>query len=259
MLTSSERTILDRTIRESYFRLKPNDAIMLYSDGIVYAGVGEGLAMGWQEDGILDYVSQTAPSLSADPTRIADSVAETALGFWHSRPGDDGTVLCARYRKAEHATVLTGPPMDRTLVGKMLRDFLASKGRRIVCGGTTSHLLADHLGREIEPDERYIDTDLPRSPGWMAPTWSRRAFSPSAARRSIYPGAARRAEPTPPPRCSTSSPQPTASLSWSAPPATPRIKIPACRTRSSFDVPWSRISPNTSKAWARKRNCITTS
>jgi len=160
-LASTERTILDRTIRESYFRLKPNDAIMLYSDGIVYAGVGEGLAMGWQEDGILDYVAQTAPGLSSDPTRIADSVAETALGFWHNRPGDDGTVLCARYRKAEHATVLTGPPGDRALVARMLRDFLAKKGRKVVCGGTTSHLLADHLGRELVPDERYIDTDLP--------------------------------------------------------------------------------------------------
>lgn len=160
-LASTERTILDKTIRESYFRLKPNEAIMLYTDGIVYAGVGEGLAMGWQEDGILEYLSQTAPGLVVDCTRIADSVAETALGFWHGRPGDDGTVLCARYRKARHATVLTGPPMDRGLIGRMLRDFMGRKGTKIACGGTTSRLLADHLGQELVPDDRYLDTDLP--------------------------------------------------------------------------------------------------
>lgn len=159
--TSAERTLMDKTIRESHFRLSPNDSIMIYSDGIVYAGVGEGLAMGWQEDGILDYLSQTAPGLDGDCKRIADAVADTALGFWHGRPGDDGTVLCAKYRKAQHATVLTGPPMDRALVPRMLRDFVGKKGRKIVCGGTTSHLMADHLGRELVPDERYLDTDLP--------------------------------------------------------------------------------------------------
>lgn len=160
-LVSTERTILDKSIRESYFRLNPNDAIMLYSDGIVYAGVGEGLAMGWQEDGILEYVAKTAPGLAGDTNKIADSVADTALGFWHGRPGDDGTVLCARYRKAQHATVITGPPMDRGIVPRMLREFLGKSGKKIVCGGTTSHIVADHLGQDLIPDERYIDTDLP--------------------------------------------------------------------------------------------------
>jgi len=158
---STERIILEKPIRESYFRLSPNDSIMLYSDGIVYAGVGEGLAMGWQEDGIVDYVSDVAPAFGGDSSKLADSVADTALGFWHQRPGDDGTVLCAKYRRAEHAAVITGPPMDRALVPKMIRDFLSSKGRKIACGGTTSHLLADHLNQELVPDERYIDTDLP--------------------------------------------------------------------------------------------------
>ena len=89
-LTSTERTIMDKPIRESYFRLRPNDSVMMYSDGIVYAGVGEGLPMGWQEDGILQFVTKTAPALAGDPRKFADSVADTALGFWHSHPGDDG-------------------------------------------------------------------------------------------------------------------------------------------------------------------------
>lgn len=160
-IVSTERIIMEKPIRESYFRLSPNDAIMLYSDGIVYAGVGEGLAMGWQEDGIIEYVSEVAPALGGDSEKIANSVADTAMGFWHDRPGDDGTVLCAKYRRAQHAAVMTGPPMDRALVPRMIRDFLASKGKKIACGGTTSHILADHLGQELVPDERYIDTDLP--------------------------------------------------------------------------------------------------
>jgi len=160
-VAGADRTILDRTIRESYFRLKPNDAVMIYTDGIVHAGVGEGLPMGWQEDGILEYVSQAAPNIAGDCTQVADSVVEQALRFWHDRPGDDGTVVCARYRKARHATVLTGPPADRALVNGVLKSFMARKGARIVCGGTTSHLLADMLGRQLIYDERFLDTDLP--------------------------------------------------------------------------------------------------
>ena len=159
-IKSAARIIMERSIHESHFRLSSNDAVVLYSDGIVYAGVGEGLPMGWQEDGILEYVTKTAPELE-DPTQIAGDVANTALGFWHNRPGDDGTVVCARYRKAVHATLLTGPPKNREHVDKMLRDFMAARGRKIVCGGTTSHLLADHLDAKLIPDERYIDTDLP--------------------------------------------------------------------------------------------------
>lgn len=161
LIAGTECVIVDKTIRESHFRLRPNDALMLYTDGIVYAGVGEGLAMGWQEEGILEHVSNVAARTGADFRTITDSVADTALGFWHNRPGDDGTVLCARYRKAQHATVLTGPPQDRQMVPKMLRDFLGKPGKKIVCGGTTSHIVADHLGSELIPDERYIDTDLP--------------------------------------------------------------------------------------------------
>jgi hypothetical protein len=157
----TEQTICGKTIRESYFRMKPGDALMLYTDGIVFAGVGEGLAMGWQEDGIRNHVAEKAPLMAGDSTSLASSVVEQALLHWAYRPGDDGTVTCARYRKAQLATVLTGPPGNRNDVPRMMRDFMASKGKRIVCGGTSSHLVADYLKQSLDMDERYLDSDLP--------------------------------------------------------------------------------------------------
>jgi hypothetical protein len=160
-VSGTECNILEKTIRESYFRMQPDDMLMLYTDGIVYAGVGEGLPMGWQEEGILEYVSEIAPAISGNVSKLANLVADRALAHWAERPGDDGTVLCAKYRRARLATVLTGPPMDRDLVPKMLKDFVGSKGVRIVCGGTTSHLVADYTNQELRMDERFLDTDLP--------------------------------------------------------------------------------------------------
>lgn len=156
-----ELDVCGKKIRESYFRLETGDSILVYSDGIVYAGVGTGLAMGWQEEGILEFVSSIAPSVHGDCLRIVDKISNQALDYWRSIPGDDGTVLCAKYRKARLATVLTGPPSDRSLVPKMLKDFFSHKTVKIICGGTTSHLAADYLKQDLIMDESYLDTDLP--------------------------------------------------------------------------------------------------
>ncbi len=159
----AELEVSGKLIQESHFRMQPDDILMLYTDGIVYAGVGGGLKMGWQEEGILDYVSAIAPSTDGDPRKLADAVADRALEYWSYKPGDDGTVLCARYRKARMMTVLTGPPADRALVPKMLRDFFGREGAKIVSGGTTSHLAADYLHEQLEMDDRFLDSDLPPS------------------------------------------------------------------------------------------------
>jgi hypothetical protein len=160
-VSGAERTILDKTIRESYFKLKPDDMLVMFTDGIVLAGVGEGLRLGWQEEGVLDYVSEIAPALSGEPSQLTDLVTDQALTYWAKRPGDDGTVIGVRYRKARLATVLTGPPADRSLDPKMLKEFMSSKGVKIICGGTTSHIVADHMQQELKMDERFLDSGLP--------------------------------------------------------------------------------------------------
>ena len=161
VISSTELEVCGKTIRESYFRMQTGDSLVMYSDGIVYAGVGAGLPMGWREEGILDFVSHIAPALNGDCPRLVDKIADQALDYWKHNPGDDGTVLCAKYRRARLATVMTGPPQDRSVVQKMIKDFIAHRTTRIICGGTTSHLVADYLKQELQMDESYLDTDLP--------------------------------------------------------------------------------------------------
>ncbi|MHB0998020.1 MAG: SpoIIE family protein phosphatase [Armatimonadota bacterium] len=160
-IPSVELEICDKTIRESFFRMQPGDSLVMYSDGIVYAGVGSGLPMGWQEEGILEYVTTIAPSVNGDCSLLVNKIADQAIKHWKDSPGDDGTVLCAKYRNARLATVLTGPPQERSMVHKMIREFLSHKGVKIVCGGTSSHLVAERLQQQLEMDERYLDSDLP--------------------------------------------------------------------------------------------------
>lgn len=161
LVRGTEQTICGKSIHESHFRMQPDDGIILFSDGIVYAGVGTGLPMGWQEEGVLDFVARVAPDLRGDCAKLADAIIDQALKYWAGNPGDDGTVVCARYRVARLANVITGPPADPSQVKRMIRDFLKRDGTKIVAGGTTSHLIADYLHATLEVDERFLDTDLP--------------------------------------------------------------------------------------------------
>ena len=160
-VVGNEQEILDKTIRESHFRMTPGDILLLFSDGIVYAGVGAGLPMGWQEEGILDFVTKVAPSVSGDCQKLTDMVIDQAMEYWAGKPGDDGTVLCAKYRRARMATVLTGPPAEPGIVPRMLKDFISREGIKVVSGGTTSHLVADHLRQTLELEESLLDSNLP--------------------------------------------------------------------------------------------------
>ncbi len=158
---TSERTVMDRRIRVAYFQMQPGDMLVQYTDGIVWAGVGQKLPLGWQEEGIFSFLSATAPCLGGDCQAQANRLAEQALEYWEGSPGDDGTVVCARYRKAKHAVLLTGPPASPDRLPAMLEDFLSREGARLVCGGTTAHLLARHLDVPLEVDDRFLDSDLP--------------------------------------------------------------------------------------------------
>ena len=160
-MTGSEVEILGKSIRESHFRMAPGDVFLQMSDGIIHAGVGTSLRMGWQEEGVQSYLSHVAPPAEGNPTKLADSVIKQAKELWMSEPGDDGTVIATKYRRARNATVITGPAGNKQDTPRMLTDFLANSGRKIVCGGTTSHLVAERLAANLDIDFRYLDSGLP--------------------------------------------------------------------------------------------------
>lgn len=59
------------------------------------------------------------------------------------------------------ATVLTGPPADKTADGMIVDDFIKSEGIKIVCGGTTAKIVARHLKLPLEVDLETITEDVP--------------------------------------------------------------------------------------------------
>ena len=76
-------------------------------------------------------------------------------------PGDDTTVAAIKIREKETVNIMIGPPVRMEDTKDYVRDFLKNEGKRIVCGGTTSKIVAEYLHTELRTDLNYIDSDIP--------------------------------------------------------------------------------------------------
>ena len=156
--TSTE--IDGKTIFKSKLDLEKNDVFVTMSDGAIYAGVGKTLNFGWQRDSIIDFlVGNYDNQMSAKI--ISQLLLEQCNNLYGNEPGDDTTVGSIRIRQRIPMNLMIGPPSNSDDLKKMFTLFFAKEGKHIVCGGTTSNLAADFLGKSIISCLDYIDEEIP--------------------------------------------------------------------------------------------------
>lgn len=150
----------DKLIYHSHIDLEENDLFIAMSDGVTHAGIGLDRKFGWEREDIIQYlVSIYDPDFSAKTW--ATILLEEVNNLYRFKPGDDTTVCAIRLRKREVLNVMFGPPAVHEETENMISQFLASEGKHVVCGGTTSSLVADYLGKELKPNLNYEDEDIP--------------------------------------------------------------------------------------------------
>ncbi|MGI6168929.1 MAG: SpoIIE family protein phosphatase [Christensenellales bacterium] len=149
-----------KRIKESRFQMQPEDMCVMFSDGAVHAGVGRMLNFGWQRDNIIEYITRsykrdiTARSMTKLLLSACDSL-------YMQKPGDDTTVMAAKVRVAVPATVMVGPPVDKSRDVEMVNRFISAPGKKIACGGTTSQIISKVTGRELSVKLDYVDPSIP--------------------------------------------------------------------------------------------------
>lgn len=159
--TREVRMIGKRKITESTFQVKKNDSLIMFSDGIIHAGIEQTLNFGWDhpqvQQFLLDY---TNPNDSAkEITRILLANVNDLYG---GRPGDDSTVACAKILEAKETRVMVGPPLDEQDDAKVVQRLLEATGKKICCGGTTSNIVSRITGNEIEMESLVsLVSDVP--------------------------------------------------------------------------------------------------
>ncbi len=150
----------DKTIYQSNIDLLPGDILVAMSDGAVYAGIGKNLNFGWTRQNIIEYLEAVYDS-SYSAKMISTLLLEQCVQLYGGKPGDDTTIAAIKIRNRVPVNLLIGPPSKPEDANKMMSLFFAKEGKHIVCGGTTSSIAANYLGKEIHTELNYIDPDIP--------------------------------------------------------------------------------------------------
>lgn len=156
----TEIEIEGKIILQSTIELKENDFLVFTSDGALFAGMGRTLNFGWQREEIVAFLEKMVqPSFTAD--MVSELLLDECNKLYGGKPGDDTTVCTVKIQKRKAVNVLFGPPSNPNAVPQMMEQFFNEEGKHIVCGGTTSSLAAEYLGRSVDIDLNYVEEDIP--------------------------------------------------------------------------------------------------
>jgi len=154
------KVISDKVIRETSFTLKEDEMLVVVSDGVTQAGLGGVLPLGLGVEGLISYLEKEIDT-DANSQEVANQIIELCEAFYLQEPGDDTTVATLRLRKSREAVVFTGPPKDNYQDPLVVQKFMQMGDVKIVCGGTTSKIVARELNKPLIVDFSYIDPDVP--------------------------------------------------------------------------------------------------
>ncbi len=146
---NSEKAI----ISEAECMLTENEGILLVSDGITQAGMGLGLNYGWEIEGVSSYLGRALKNSELSNSEITSMVLKRAKHHWKDSKGDDCSVVFARNRKGITLNILSGPPKDKTLDSEFVNKFMEREGIKIICGGTSSQVVARETNKRIEIED----------------------------------------------------------------------------------------------------------
>ena len=73
----------------------------------------------------------------------------------------DSTVMVARISPRQVVNMFAGPPKNKDDDPKMVRDFMTSSGKKLICGGSSANIVARVLNRSIETSLDYVDPLIP--------------------------------------------------------------------------------------------------
>ena len=153
-----------RTIYLSEIFTRPEDRLVLFSDGVTQAGMGSrSHPLGWRESGCARFVlAETARHPGISARRLSKAVVDASVAMeGNGRAGDDTTCAVMYFRTPRRLLLLTGPPFARERDGEYAHLIDAFEGRKVICGGTTANIVARELKRPVETDLRTARSDLP--------------------------------------------------------------------------------------------------
>ena len=142
----------DREVRECEADFRPGDRIILCSDGVTQAALGQrrDMKFGWRRSGVLEFARKR---IKADGEISAKDLSEAIVReALHLAPGgckDDISCVVVYLRHPRVMRVLTGPPFYREHDADYARKGLLGEDHVVVCGGTSANIIERELGAKV--------------------------------------------------------------------------------------------------------------
>lgn len=146
-----QRRVADKIVKEARFRVRAGDHLFLVSDGIIHAGIGGVLNLGWGWPSVADYIRRITQQ-EKRASVLAKWMINVCDQFYGGRPGDDATCVAITVREPRSVMAAVGPPRNPEDDSKMVATLMGSPGTRVVCGGTTGKIVARETGESLVVD-----------------------------------------------------------------------------------------------------------
>lgn len=156
----NERIIAGKMIHEAHFKVHPEDVLTLLSDGVVYAGIGELMNLGWGWENVSEFVAEKAMT-GVTAARITNMLSEECNQLYSNRPGDDTTIATVKIIPQRTVSLYSGPPMNPSNDERLVTDFMIPEGKKIVCGGSSANIVSRVLKEPLIPSLEYLDPEVP--------------------------------------------------------------------------------------------------
>ena len=161
-LAFSRMTVDDKTIESVSVQLQKGDVLLTFSDGAENAGVAPGMSyeFKWGRDEIVRHMEPLC--LGGYSAKTLNTILlDECFQRYEGMIGDDTTSLTVYMRTREQVNLIVGPPANLEDNHKMMSLFFAKSGKHIVCGGTTSRIASEYLGKPLVTSTEFSDDDIP--------------------------------------------------------------------------------------------------
>jgi len=141
-------------IGEFFGMLDEGDRILLMSDGVTQAGLGNGYNFGIESEGIAKYINSIIAN-TKDNISLERNICDLTREISGGRHVDDTSLAMLLSREANRLSIATGPPQSKSGDVEFVRSFLDSPGKHVICGSTTTDIISRVMEKEVE----YVNVD----------------------------------------------------------------------------------------------------
>ncbi|ABR30360.1 stage II sporulation protein [Thermosipho melanesiensis] len=160
-LKKVKKSVSNKYLYVSEMDINVGDSIFLMTDGISQAGMGsEKFPFGFGEENIRFELRNLIKN-KVEHVNIVEHMIKLAKKLDKGTKGDDALIAGLKIREKRILTIMVGPPEQEEKDKEVVEKLINSKGKKVICGGTTGQIVERVTGKKIDIDVRSISKISP--------------------------------------------------------------------------------------------------